>query len=85
MNKHDNITDLSKRRRQLGASRETMAAGLGLPVDALKNIEDGAAADQLYDQYAAWLGRIETWPEDVRARQFRIAGKGGRFVREEPQ
>ncbi len=85
MNKHDNITHLSNRRRQLGGSCETMAAGLGLPVDALKTIEEGAATDQLYDQYSAWLGRIKTWPLDVRARQFRIAGKGGRFEREERQ
>lgn len=70
---------LSDRRRQLGASRETMAAGLGLPVDSVKAIEDGAASDQEYDRYNTWLGRIERLPADVRARQFLAAGKGGRF------
>ena len=70
---------LSDRRRQLGASRETMAAGLGLPVDTVKAIEDGAASDQEADRYNTWLGRIEDLPADVRARQFLAAGKGGRF------
>lgn len=70
---------LSDRRRQLGASRETMAAGLGLPIDTVKAIEDGAASDQEYDRYNTWLGRIEDLPADVRARQFLTAGKGGRF------
>ncbi|MBI2740757.1 MAG: hypothetical protein HYX38_29995 [Rhodospirillales bacterium] len=79
MNKAKQSADLSGRRRRLGASRETMAAGLGLPVDTVKAIEDGAASDQEHDQYDTWLGRIEDWPADERARQFLAAGKGGRF------
>ena len=71
--------NLSDRRRRLGASRETMAAGLGLPVDTVKAIEDGAASEQDYERYDTWLGRIEDWPADLRARQFLTAGKGGRF------
>lgn len=79
MNTPKQSTDLSDRRRRLGASRETMAAGLGLPVDTVKAIEDGAASAQERDRYSAWLGRIEDWPADERARQFHAAGKGGRF------
>ena len=79
MNTPRQSTPLADRRRQLGASRETMAAGLGLPVDTVKAIEDGAASDQEYDRYNTWLGRIEDLPADVRARQFLAAGKGGRF------
>ena len=79
MNKPKQPTALSDRRRQLGASRETMAAGLGLAVEAVKTIEDGTASDQEYDRYNTWLGRIEDLPADVRARQFIAAGKGGRF------
>jgi hypothetical protein len=75
-------TDLSNRRRRLGASRETMAAGLGLGVDIVKAIEDGTAPDHEHDRYSTWLGRIEAWPADVRARQFLAAGKGGRFEAE---
>ena len=71
--------DLSIRRRRLGASRETMAAGLGLPVDTVKAIEDGAASDEQQERYDTWLRRIEAWPDDVRARQFLAAGKGGLF------
>jgi hypothetical protein len=85
MNTPNKFSALSDRRRRLGASRETMAAGLGLPVDALKAIEDGTAPDQHYDTYDTWLGRIEAWPAEVRARQFRTAGKGGRFDREDKQ
>ena len=66
-------------RRRLRPSRETMAAGLGLAVEAVKAIEDGAASDQEYDRYNTWLGRIEDLPADMRARQFLAAGKGGRF------
>ena len=79
MNNPKHSTDLSNRRRRLGASRETMAAGLGLDVDTVKAIEDGAASDQEHDSYSAWIGRIEAWPADERARQFLAAGKGGRF------
>ena len=82
MNKARQSTDLPDRRRRLGASRETMAAGLGLPVDTVKAIEDGAASDQEYDEYNTWIGRIEGWPADVRARQFLASGKGGRFATE---
>jgi len=79
MNRPEQRAALSDRRRRLGASRETMAAGLGLSVDTVKAIEDGAASDQEHDGYNAWLGRIEAWPADERARQFLAAGKGGRF------
>jgi len=79
MNTPNQSTNLSDRRRRLGASRETMAAGLGLPVESVKAIEDGAASAQEHDQYSTWLSRIENWPADERARQFLAAGKGGRF------
>ena len=79
MNPPEQPATLSDRRRRLGASRETMAAGLGLSVDTVKAIEDGAASDQEHERYSAWLGRIEAWPTDERARQFLAAGKGGRF------
>ncbi|MBY0317700.1 MAG: hypothetical protein K2X72_03145 [Reyranella sp.] len=85
MNTPTKSAQLSDRRRRLGASRETMAAGLGLPVDTVKAIEDGTAADQQHDHYDAWLGRIEAWPADMRARQFLVAGKGGRFDGDDPQ
>ena len=79
MNRPEQLAALSDRRRRLGASRETMAAGLGLAVDMVKAIEDGVASDHEHDGYSAWLGRIEAWPADERARQFLAAGKGGRF------
>ena len=50
MNSPKHSTDLSNRRRRLGASRETMAAGLGLPVDTVKAIE---AQGKLTDELAA--------------------------------
>lgn len=82
MNQPPDLMELSNRRRRLGASRETMAAGLGLAVDIVKAIEDGNASDDEHDRYKTWLGRIEAWPAEVRAQQFLAAGKGGRFDRE---
>ena len=79
MNRPEQVIALSDRRRRLGASRETMAAGLGLDVDTVKAIEDGVASGQEHDHYSDWIGRIEAWPADLRARQFLTAGKGGRF------
>jgi hypothetical protein len=79
MNRPRHGTDFSDRRRRLGASRETMSAGLGLPLDTVKAIEDGAASGQQCEQYDTWLQRIEAWPADVRARQFQAAGRGHRF------
>jgi DNA-binding XRE family transcriptional regulator len=79
MNTPSKSQELATRRRRLGASRETMAAGLGLSMDAVKAIEDGVASEPERGRYDAWLGRIEAWPADVRARQFHTAGQGRRF------
>lgn len=79
MSKPEQPADLSGRRRRLGASRETMAAGLGLHVDDIKTIEDGKASQDERAAYDAWLGRLEGWPTDVRTRQLLAAGKGRRF------
>ena len=83
MNTPSQYQALSNRRRQLGASRETMAAGLGLSMDTIKAIEDGVAPDPERSRYDTWLGRIEAWPADARARQFRAAGQGRRFDSED--
>jgi hypothetical protein len=80
MNAPKQPTDFSTRRRSLGASRETMAAGLGLPVDAVRAIEYGEAGREQCTDYDAWLGRIEAWPADRRMAQLLAAGKGGRFA-----
>jgi hypothetical protein len=56
-----------------------MSAGLGLTLDAVKAIEDGAASGQQYELYSTWLQRIEAWPADVRAHQLQAAGKGRLF------
>jgi hypothetical protein len=79
MNEPRQPADLSGRRRRLGASRETMAAGLGLHVDDVKAIEDGGASEARCAEYDGWLRRIESWPADVRTRQLLAAGRGRRF------
>ena len=79
MNSPKQFADFSNRRRQLGASRETMAAGLGVQLDTVKAIEDGVACDREQHWYDIWLGRIEGWPMNIRARQFHVAGQGHRF------
>jgi hypothetical protein len=72
-------TDLSERRRRVGASRETMAAGIGLTVDDVRAIENGNAPDVLRSQYAAWLARVEGWSTEQRQQHLLAAGSGRRF------
>lgn len=79
MNTPAQSAQLSGRRRRLGASRETMAAGLGLDVDVIRAIEDGAASEDQCSHYAQWLDRVEAWPAEHRTRQLLSAGKGRRF------
>src|SRR5262245_25293933 len=62
-------TDLQGRRRRLGATRRAMAAGIGLRVDQVIEIEEGSASDALRNLYAQWLDRLEAWPADKRASQ----------------
>ena len=79
MNTPEQSAQFPGRRRRLGASRETMAAGLGLDVDVIRAIEEGAAPDEQCSQYAGWLDRIESWPAEHRTQQLLSAGKGRRF------
>ena len=39
--------DLAGRRRRAGASREAMAAGLGLRSDEIQKIEEGRASEEM--------------------------------------
>ena len=71
--------ELAGRRRRLGASRETMAAGLGIDIDEVKAIEDGVAPEDKSSLYAASLDRVEAWPPERRAQQYKVAGGGRRF------
>jgi hypothetical protein len=73
------MTDLSERRRRVGASRETMAAGIGLTVDEVRAIENGRAPSVLRAEYATWLERVERWPTEQRQKQLLAAGTGLRF------
>ncbi len=72
-------TDLSARRRSVGASRETMAAGVGLSIDEVRAIENGSAAPPLRARYSAWLDRLENWPAERRQAQLLAAGAGRPF------
>src|SRR5262249_19676260 len=66
-------TDLQGRRRLLGATRRAMAAGIGLRIDQVTEIEEGTAPDALRNLYAQWLERLEGWPADKRASQLLAA------------
>lgn len=79
MNTAAQSAQFPSRRRRLGASRETMAAGLGLDVDVIRAIEDGASSEEQCGHYAKWLDRIEAWPAEHRTRHLLSAGKGRRF------
>ena len=56
-----------------------MAAGLGLDVDVIRAIEEGAAPDEQCSHYVQWLDRIESWPAEHRTQQLLSAGKGHLF------
>lgn len=75
--------DLAGRRRRAGASRETVAAGLGMDADELKAIEDGLASEEQCSRYAVSLDRIEAWSPERRAQQYKVAGNGRRFEPDE--
>jgi DNA-binding XRE family transcriptional regulator len=74
-------TDLASRRRHAGASREAMAAGLGLGPEDIQKIEEGRASEEMVAQYGQWLDRIESWPTEKRAQQLLAAiDSAKRFV-----
>jgi hypothetical protein len=74
-------TDLASRRRRAGASREAMAAGLGLRAEDIQMIEEGRASEEMANHYAQWLDRIESWPTEKRAQQLLAAiDSAKRFV-----
>jgi hypothetical protein len=50
-----------------------MAAGTGLRIDQVAEIEEGSASDALRNLYAQWLDRLEAWPADERASQLLAA------------
>jgi len=71
-------SDLAGRRRRAGASREAMAAGLGMSPGDIQKIEEGSASDEMVSHYAEWLDRIETWSAAERAQQLLAAIDSGR-------
>jgi hypothetical protein len=73
------LTDISERRRRVGASRETMAAGIGLTIEDVRQVENGTASEALRTQYVTWLSRVENWSAKQRQEQLFAAGTGRRF------
>ena len=59
--------DFADRRRRIGASREVMAIGLGLTAAEIQEIEEGRASEEMQNQYAQCLDRLEAWPAEKRA------------------
>lgn len=71
-------TDLRGRRRDLGASIKEMAAGLGMSVADILDIEKGVAMDSRVTHCAAWLTRMETWSAGKREHALQAANRQGR-------
>ena len=72
-------TDLKGRRQDLQLTVEEFAAGIGVPVPEIQELENGRGSDQRRNQYAAWLTRIESWPAGKREREANAARTGQRF------
>lgn len=70
---------LRSRRRALGLRRATMAAGIGVRVADVVEIERGEASEERLKHYAGWLTRMERWSVDERARQLELGRRGERF------
>lgn len=71
--------NLRARRRNLNATVEIMAIGIGLRRADIREIERLEASDGMLNHYAAWLARIERWTQEERDRQFIAAKTGRRF------
>jgi hypothetical protein len=72
-------TELRRRRQQLGATVPMMAVGLGLAPDAINDIENGAASDEMRERYVKWLSILEGWPADKLRIELFLAIQGHRF------
>ena len=55
-----------------------MAAGLGMSVADVLDIEKGLAMDNRVTHYAAWLTRVEAWSAGKRERASQAANREGR-------
>ena len=71
--------DLRGRRHDLGIGVRDMAAGLGVGLGRLLNIEAGTATDEDKTFYRTWLSRIEGWSSGERHLQLKGASVGHRF------
>ena len=79
MASHRHSANLRGRREALGATREQMAAGLGIEPDELLAMEEGTASDERLGFYAAWLSRLEAAAQGRRNQQLKRAFDGMRF------
>ena len=68
-------SNLEGRRKDLGASIRQMAAGLGITVADVREIEGGNAAHDRVAQYSAWLTRMEAWSDGKRQLELHEAEK----------
>jgi DNA-binding XRE family transcriptional regulator len=72
-------TDFRGRRKDLGATEDQMAKGLGVGREAVRDIESGSDRDSHRALYAAWLTRLEALSEGGRIAQLARATAGDRF------
>lgn len=70
---------LRVRRTALGFTRGQMAAGIGIPLREVHEIERGTASDAMSCQYVDWVTTMEKWPADVREEQLKLARNSERF------
>jgi transcriptional regulator with XRE-family HTH domain len=73
-------TDLRGRRQDLGVTVNEMAAGLGMSICDIVDIEKGTGASDGINHYAAWLTRMEAWSDGKRERELRGTRQGQRFT-----
>ncbi len=79
MTREEQGAKLRRRRKALGFTRGQMAAGLGLHLGEVHEIEQGIAIEAMRNYYVDWLTEMETWPASVRAAQLKLARDSERF------
>ncbi len=74
------IAQLETRRKLLGFTAETMAAGLAWSHRDVRDVERGIASDPYLQMYVDWLERLERMPAESPPATLRRAAGGSRFT-----
>jgi hypothetical protein len=73
------IAQLETRRKHLGLTPESMAAGLSWSARDVLDVERGVASDPYMQMFFDWLERLERMPPDRLKANIERAARGEKF------